>query len=191
MNTIKARKKKNNQINKYSKNKTKNTNSNIKHLCSIFLFLFIFSITIFNYKIISLGTDLTTVSNDEEQMSTEEILNAVIETSANISNDIGSINSKTYVVLDRTTNTILFGKNELEQTAMASTTKIMTCIVILENCNLDDIVTISSNAASTTGSLLGLHTNDTISVKDLLYGLMLKSGNDAAVALSEHCSRKC
>ena len=62
----------------------------------------------------------------------------------------------------------------------------MTAIVVLENANLDDITTISSKAAGTGGSRLGLHTNDKISVRDLLYGLMLCSGNDAAVALAEH-----
>jgi len=69
---------------------------------------------------------------------------------------------------------------------MASTTKILTAIMVIENANLDDIVTVSSKAAGTGGSRLGLHTNDKISVRDLLYGLMLCSGNDAAVALAEH-----
>lgn len=69
---------------------------------------------------------------------------------------------------------------------MASTTKIMTAIVVLENSELNDVVTISKKAAGTGGSRLGLRTNDKITVHDLLYGLMLKSGNDAAVALAEH-----
>jgi len=69
---------------------------------------------------------------------------------------------------------------------MASTTKIMTAIIVLENSNLDDVVTISSKAAGTSGSRLGLKTNDKISVRDLLYGLMLCSGNDAAFALAEY-----
>ena len=69
---------------------------------------------------------------------------------------------------------------------MASTTKIMTAIIVLERCNLDDIVTVSSKAAGTGGSRLGLHTNDKVSVRDLLYGLLLCSGNDAAVALAEY-----
>ena len=71
---------------------------------------------------------------------------------------------------------------------MASTTKIMTATIILENCNLDDIVTISKKSANTGGSRLGLKTNDKISVLNLLYGLLLCSGNDAAVALAEYCS---
>lgn len=59
---------------------------------------------------------------------------------------------------------------------MASTTKIMTAIVVLENSELNDVVTISKKAAGTGGSRLGLRTNDKITVHDLLYGLMLKSG---------------
>lgn len=81
---------------------------------------------------------------------------------------------------------ILYEKNGLKQVPMASTTKILTSIVILENANLQDIVTIDKKAAGTGGSRLGLKVNDKITVHDLLYGLMLKSGNDAAVALAIH-----
>ena len=98
------------------------------------------------------------------------------------------INSRSAVVIDRNTNTILYGKNENEKRKMASTTKIMTATIIIENCNLNDIVTISKKSASTGGSRLGLKTGDKVSVKDLLYGLMMRSGNDSAVALAEYCS---
>ena len=69
---------------------------------------------------------------------------------------------------------ILYEKNGLKQVPMASTTKILTSIVILENANLQDIVTIDKKAAGTGGSRLGLKVNDKITVHDLLYGLMLK-----------------
>ena len=62
----------------------------------------------------------------------------------------------------------------------------MTAIVVIEKSNLEDIVTVSSKAAGTGGSRLGLHTDDKISVLNLLYGLLLCSGNDAAVALAEY-----
>ena len=97
-----------------------------------------------------------------------------------------TINSRSAIIYDRTSGSILFGKNENEQRKMASTTKIMTAIIVLENANLNDIVTVSSKAAGTGGSRLGLRKNDKISVLNLLYGLMLCSGNDAAVALAEH-----
>lgn len=72
---------------------------------------------------------------------------------------------------------------------MASTTKILTAIVVIENSpDLSAIVTVSSKAAHTGGSRLGLSTDDKISVYDLLYGLLMVSGNDAAVALAEFIS---
>lgn len=113
------------------------------------------------------------------------IYEKISETSSNV-NDIPDINSRAAVVIDRSSNTILYGKNEKEKRKMASTTKIMTALVVIENANLDDVVTISKKAAGTGGSRLGLKTNDQITVNNLLYGLMLCSGNDAAVALAEH-----
>jgi D-alanyl-D-alanine carboxypeptidase (penicillin-binding protein 5/6) len=68
---------------------------------------------------------------------------------------------------------------------MASTTKIMTSIIAIENSDLNQKVEISAKAANTGGSRLGLKKGDTISMRDLLYGLMLRSGNDAAVAIAE------
>ena len=111
-----------------------------------------------------------------------------VEINSEPSNVDFEIYSRRAIVFERNSKTVLFGKNVDEKCAMASTTKVMTCTIILENCNLDDIVTISVKSASTGGSRLGLHTNDTMSVRDLLYGLMLCSGNDAAVALAEYCA---
>ena len=99
-----------------------------------------------------------------------------------------NINARSCVVLDRTSKNILFGKNEFNKVKMASTTKIMTATIILENCDLEKTVTVSKKAARTGGSRLGLKENDKITIKDLLYGLLLVSGNDAAVCLAESCS---
>ena len=82
---------------------------------------------------------------------------------------------------------ILYGKQENVKCKMASTTKIMTAIIVMENIeDLNEKVKISSKSAGIGGSRLGLHTNDEIIVKDLLYGLLLCSGNDAAIALAEY-----
>ena len=81
---------------------------------------------------------------------------------------------------------IIWGKNETKRTPMASTTKIMTAIVAIENNdNLNQIVIVSTKAAGTGGSRLGLKKNDQVTLNDLLYGLMLVSGNDAAVSIAE------
>ena len=81
---------------------------------------------------------------------------------------------------------VIWGKNETKRTAMASTTKIMTAIILIEKGDLSQTVTISPKAAGTGGSRLGLKKNDKITMHDLLYGLMLKSGNDCAVAIAEN-----
>lgn len=94
------------------------------------------------------------------------------------------ITSRIALIYDRASGKILYEKNGNKQTPMASTTKIMTAIVVLENANLSDEVTIDSKAAEIGGSRLGLKKNDKITVNDLLYGLMLRSGNDAAIALA-------
>ena len=99
-----------------------------------------------------------------------------------------NLNARSCIVLDRCSKKILFGKNEYNKVKMASTTKIMTATIILENCNLSQTVTISKKAAGTGGSRLGLKAGDKITIRDLLYGLLLVSGNDAAVALAETCS---
>lgn len=112
-------------------------------------------------------------------------INKTIETSANL-NDEPKINSRSAVVIDRKSKNIIYGKNENVKKAMASTTKIMTAMVVIQNTNLNNIVEISKKAAGTGGSRLGLKAGDKITVKDLLYGLLLRSGNDCAVALAEY-----
>lgn len=109
------------------------------------------------------------------------------ETSSNSSNE-PITNSKNIVVIDRKTLSILYEKKPHQKVPMASTTKIMTCIIALENCSTSEIVTISKKSASVSGSTLGVVENMKISMGDLLYGLMLRSGNDCAVAIAEHIS---
>lgn len=129
-----------------------------------------------------------TLADDINIYDTEDInIIETVETVAKQEN-IPTINSKSAVVIDRNSNTILYGKDENTKRKMASTTKIMTCLIVIENSNLNDIVEISKKSAGTGGSRLGLKTGDKITVKDLLYGLMLCSGNDAAVALAEYVS---
>ena len=97
-----------------------------------------------------------------------------------------TINSRKYVIYDRLSGRCIYGKDENKQIAMASTTKIMTILIVLEHCKLTDVVTMDKKAAKTGGSRLGLSEGDKVTVNDLLYGLMLRSGNDAAVALAIH-----
>ena len=109
-----------------------------------------------------------------------------IEVTASNVSELPKTNSRRYIVYDIISKSMIIGKNEDIKSAMASTTKIMTTIVILEKADLNETVTVSAKAGGTGGSRLGLKRGDKASVRDLLYGLMLRSGNDAAVALAEH-----
>lgn len=94
--------------------------------------------------------------------------------------------AKSYALTDGKTNRVLVGKNETVPMANASTTKILTCIITLENCGLDEMVEISANAAKQPKVRLGMKEGEEYPLKDLLYGLMLESYNDCAVAIAEH-----
>ncbi|MGN0806628.1 MAG: D-alanyl-D-alanine carboxypeptidase family protein, partial [Candidatus Coproplasma sp.] len=85
--------------------------------------------------------------------------------------------------------TILYGKNTECKLPMASTTKIMTALIICEDCDLDEVITVPDEAVGVEGSSIYLKKDEQISVRDLLYGLMLVSGNDAACALAIHHSK--
>lgn len=98
------------------------------------------------------------------------------------------ISAKSAIVMEASTGQVLYEKNADERRYPASTTKIMTLIVALEHGNLNDVVTASANAAATDGSSIWLSAGEQLKLEDLLYGLMLVSGNDAAVAIAEHIS---
>ncbi len=98
------------------------------------------------------------------------------------------IKAKAGILIDGMTGKVLYNKNGEEQRYPASTTKIMSLIVALEHGNLDDIVTASNRAANTEGSSLWLTEGEQLPLHDLLYGIMLISGNDATVAVAEHIS---
>ena len=93
------------------------------------------------------------------------------------------------IVISGDTRQILYNENAFEKMGMASTTKIMTAIVALENGNTSDLFTVSYNAQNQEGSSIYLRAGDKITLEDLLYGLMLNSGNDAAVAIAEGISK--
>lgn len=94
--------------------------------------------------------------------------------------------AKSAVLMDADSGRVLFEKNGQEVRAMASTTKIMTCIVTLENGNLEDKVKASKKAAAQPKVHLGMQEGEEFYLKDLLSSLMLESHNDSAVAIAEH-----
>ena len=96
------------------------------------------------------------------------------------------INARSAIVMDFDSGRVLYEKNAWIKRPMASTTKVMTAIVALENGNMDDIVTVSKKAASIHGSVIHLTAGEKLSFRELMYGLMMRSGNDAAIAIAEH-----
>ena len=96
-------------------------------------------------------------------------------------------NNSSEIVMELNSHRILYSNNENEKKYMASTTKILTAITIIENCNLQDIVTITNNCVGIEGSSIYLEVGEKLSVEHLLYGLMLRSGNDCAQTLALHC----
>lgn len=96
--------------------------------------------------------------------------------------------AKSAVLIDLEGANILYQKNAYQKLPMASTTKIMTAICAIENGNLDDTVEVDKRAVGVEGSSMYLGYGEKITLKNLLYGLMLASGNDAAVAISIHIS---
>ncbi len=94
------------------------------------------------------------------------------------------------VLMDGDTGRVLYGKNADTPMAMASTTKILTCILVLENVSLDETLEVSAYAASMPKVKLYLRQGEQYTVRDLLYSLMLESHNDSAVALAEHVGKR-
>lgn len=88
------------------------------------------------------------------------------------------------IVMEATTKRILKGENIDARLPIASTTKAMTALVVIENCKMDDVVTVPKAAVGIEGSSIYLAEGEKLTVKELLYGLMLRSGNDAATALA-------
>ena len=98
-----------------------------------------------------------------------------------------AISAKSGILMDATTGRILYEKNIDERSLIASTTKIMTALVVCEQCNVLDRMRIPKEAVGIEGSSMYLQEGEVLTIQELLYGLMLHSGNDAAVALAIYC----
>ena len=98
-----------------------------------------------------------------------------------------SSSAKGMCVIEKDSKRILYSKNENLQLPMASTTKIMTAITVINNCkNLDEYIQVDDSAIGVEGTSIYLRKGEVVKIKDLLYGLMLRSGNDASTALACH-----
>lgn len=100
---------------------------------------------------------------------------------------VQAVSARRAYVLDAVSERVLFERNATEQSLIASTTKIMTALVVCEQCNVLDRMRIPKEAVGIEGSSMYLREGEVLTLQELLYGLMLSSGNDAAVALAIYC----
>ena len=100
---------------------------------------------------------------------------------------VNAISARKACVLDAVSGRFLLEKDADSQSLIASTTKIMTALVVCEQCNVLDRMRIPKEAVGIEGSSMYLQEGEVLTIQELLYGLMLRSGNDAAVALAIYC----
>lgn len=97
-----------------------------------------------------------------------------------------SVQAKAAILIERESGRVLFEQNADERYPMASTTKIMTALIAVEHCSMDEIVTAGPNASGVEGTSIYLSEGEQLTMDQMLKGLMLRSGNDAAIAIAEH-----
>lgn len=97
-----------------------------------------------------------------------------------------SVSAQSAILMEQSSGRVLYDKNANKPMRIASITKIMTAILAIESGKMDELVKVSEKAVHTEGSSIYLIPGEKIKLEDLVYGLMLRSGNDAAVAISEH-----
>lgn len=162
--------------------------------CAVVIFLFIFLLGT-SITQIAINSEAETdysddndsrreIKKNEKTESTLEQLEEQQDVAPKIEELV--LNSKAAVLMDGTSGRILYEKNGTEVLPMASTTKIMTCILALENGKEDDLVQVSKYAASMPDVQLNIREGEYYKLKDLLYSLMLESHNDTAVAVAEY-----
>ena len=101
--------------------------------------------------------------------------------------NVQALSAQKAILLDAATGRVLYEKNADDRSLIASTTKIMTALVVCEQCNVLDRMRIPKEAVGIEGSSMYLQEGEVLTIQELLYGLMLHSGNDAAVALAIYC----
>ena len=100
----------------------------------------------------------------------------------------GAVSARRAYAVDAVSGRVLYEKNPTERSLIASTTKIMTALIVCEQCNVLDRMRIPKEAVGIEGSSMYLKEGEVLTLQELLYGLMLSSGNDAAVALAIFCA---
>ena len=138
-------------------------------------------ILFFLFISIPIVTAQTYVKDKEKEVTLTEELDET-------SNELNlTENAKSAIMIEASTGKIIYEKNADDQSLIASTTKIMTALIVCEQCNVLDRMAIPKEAVGIEGSSMYLQAGEILTIQELLYGLMLCSGNDAAVALAIYC----
>ena len=139
--------------------------------------------------LLTLNSNIYTAKADINE-DLDEAIDIIEEGSIKVSNnDVLNkplkVSARNAIAIDSKTNEVLWEQKAYEIVPMASTTKILTSLIAINYGNLERKVTISKNASSIRGSTVGYRANEEISMRELLFGLMFKSGNGAAIAIAE------
>lgn len=145
---------------------------------------FIKTLSIIVFFILVMSSSLCSGAFADEE--NEEPFKGVLTNNVLPATGLPVIDAAAAVVMDSESGRVLFSKNPTQKRAMASTTKIMTAIIAIEKGRLDDVVTVSSRAAGIWGSKINLVSGSKYKLEELLYGLLMNSGNDASIAIGEH-----
>ena len=136
------------------------------------------------------NTIYANATQDELNAEAEERKNEPVETNEIEGWPIGPcLGAEGIMLMDVDTGAVLYSKNADEQLFPASTTKIMTCLVAIENCSLDEVITVNQSAIdanSSDGSNMGLRAGEQLTLEELLYGILINSSNEACNAVAEH-----
>lgn len=158
---------------------------------SIFLSFLLLCVILTGYafKTIAFATITETeqVNLDALTGANSQIVEQVAKPEQSKQKDIGAelTSSKSMIVIETTNGSTLYSKNANEKLPMASTTKIITALTVIENCeDLDKVITIPKSATLVEGSSIYLKPDEELTIRQLLYGLMLQSGNDSAATLA-------
>lgn len=101
--------------------------------------------------------------------------------------EVSALSAEKAILMDAQTQRVLYEKSAHDRSLIASTTKIMTALIVCEQCNVLDRMTIPKEAVGIEGSSMYLKEGEVLTIQELLYGMMLHSGNDAATALAIYC----
>ena len=138
----------------------------------------------FLYSILILYIILVTETLYIDQNENDQVIENAVSTLQNTEDEPKGLYAQSAVLMDADSGRVLFGKNENELRPMASTTKILTCIVALEEMEKNQIATVSKEAERQPKVRLGIKEHEKYRVEDLLYSLMLESHNDSAVVVA-------